>query len=537
MDGFAVKSMFGLSRGGRRSWLFTIVFVALLLATIRMSARNPFLPGQDFHYHTMSAALAAQGWTTHAFPSSLYHRVSPLDPNTLLYMLVAPFELVASPLRAFSFGVTLYYFAGFPLACLGALRLLRRSPWGALLAFPCSYVKSFLGFGYMPFVSAAPLFVLGLAVMHRILARDASPRAERRTMALATVIFAATFLAHAHVYAWLMLVGAIMTLATISYRSLPELPRSPELALREALGTGIRALVVVLPSLILAVAWTFRVRGGESTPYTPSTDTYQGKLESIFPHILAQTRGDTEYVYIGAFFLVVLLAFVLAQRAKDFPSPEIAFVLALASYLILPWHVNQQSLAPRQLDIAIWTLPLVVYPAAAVARVRARHALVVAALATFAAMRLNHIDTNLRKFQGEMAGLLALTKSCPPGPAELAYVTSEMESAHMTGLGLHQAHETFAALCRLDTPVYDTTKPAYRVAPLRYKGALPAPITILVRRPNWYASGAIWRNFEYVLLYKWRATHAMIEEASRSADRIGASGDWELWRRKPVHGG
>ncbi len=507
--------------------------MALLLATIRMGAKNPFLPGQDYHYHLMSAALAAQGWTTHAYPSSLYHLVSPLDANTLLYMLVAPFELVASPLRAFSFGVTLYYLVGFPLACLGALRLLRRSPWGALLAFPCSYVKSLLWFGFMPFVSAAPLYVLGLAAMHRVLARDSNGRAERRMLALAMVIFTATFLAHAHVYSWLMAMAAIMTIVTIGRRYLPELARSPKLALREALGTGIRALLVVAPSLVMVVAWSYRMRGGESTPFVPAKSTYQAKLEAILPHILVQTRGEEEYAYIGAFFLVVLLALVLARRAKDFPSPELALVLTLASFLILPWHVNLQSVAPRQIDIAIWTLPLVVYPASAVARVRARHAVVVAALTTYAAMRLNHVDTKLRGFQEEMAGLLALTKACPPGPAEIAYVTSEVESAHFVGWGLHQAHETFAALCRLDTPVYDTTKPAYRVAPIRYKGPLPAPITILVKQPHWYASGAIWRNFEYVLLYKWGATSAMVEQASRDANRIGASGDWELWRRKP----
>jgi len=531
-----VKRILGLPGNNRRSWLFTVVFVALLLATVRMGARNPFLPGQDFHYHTMSAAIAAQGWTTQAFPSSLYHRVAPLDANTLFYLLVAPFELVTSPLRAISLGITLYYFVGFPLACLGALRLLRRSPWGALLAFPCSYIKSFLGFGYMPFVSAGPLYVLGLAVMHRVLARDSNERAERRTLALAMVIFAATFLAHAHVYGWLMFIAAIMTVVTIGRRLLPELPRAPELAVREALGTGIRALLVVLPSMILAITWSLRVRGGDSTPFVPEKSTYKAKLEAILPHILAQTRGEEEYAYLGGFFLVILLALLLARRIKDFPSPEIALGLTLASFLILPWHVNLQSLAPRQIDIALWTLPLVVYPASAVAGVRARHAVVVTAFAVFAALRLNQIDTKLQAFQKEMAGLLALAKDCPPGPAEIAYVTSEMESENMTGLGLHQAHETFAALCRLDTPVYDTTKPAYRVSPLRYKGALPAPITILVRHSNWYAGGAIWRNFEYVLLYKWRATGTMIEEASRDADRIGISGDWELWRRKPSGG-
>jgi hypothetical protein len=520
----------------RPSWLFFAIFGALVIATIRMIARNPFLSGQDFHYHLMSAALSAQSWTTHAYPSSLYHRVNPLDANTLLYLLLAPFELLLSPLRAFSFGVLLYYFIGFPLACLGALRLLRRPAWGALLAFPCSYVKSLFGFGFMPFVSAAPLFVLGLAAMHRVLARDSTVvRGERRLLALTAALFAATFLAHAHVYGWLMAISATVTVATIVRRLLPELVRGPARAVREALATGLRPLLVVAPSMVLAVAWSYRLRSGESAPLVPSTSTFQSKIEAILPHLI-QTRGDDEWAYVATFFILVFLAFLLVRRAADFPSPEIAFVMTLASFVILPWHVNQQGLAPRQIDIAIWLLPLIVYPTAATANVRGRHAALVIAFAAFAAIRMQWVSEKLRGLQAEMAGLIALTKSCPSAPAEIAYVTSEMESTQMAGLALHQAHETFAALCRIDTPVYDTSKPAFRVAPLRYKGPLPAPITILVNRPNWFADDTIWRNFEYVLVYKWRASGATRAEASRRADQVGASGDWELWRRKPAGG-
>lgn len=512
-------------------WAFLALFVALAALTVRVVAKSPFLPGQDYHYHLMSAALAAQGWTSHAYPSALYHLVNPLDANTLLYVLAAPFELVASPLRAFSDAVLVYYFLGFPLACVGALRLLRRPAWGALLAFPCSWVKSLVGFGFMPFVSAAPLFVLSLAAMHRVLWPDVrGDRRDRRILFLATALFTLTFLAHGHVYGWLMAISATLTLVTIAQRLPRELAMSPLRALRDGLVTGLRALLVVAPSMVLAVAWSIRLRSGQSAPMVPSTSTFKDKMQ-ILLSLLVQTKGDEEWAYVGAFLLLVIVAFVLVRRSTEMPSPEIAFVLSLASFIVLPWHVNQQTLAPRQIDIAIWLVPLVVYPTAAIAKTRGRQALVIAAMAVFAFARLGHVGDRLRAHQAEMAGLLQLTKSCPPAPAEIAYVTSTMESSQMDGFALHQAHETFAALCRIDTPVYDTTKPAYRVAPLRYNRALPAPITILVSHPNWYNEG-VWQSFEYVLVYKWQASEAQRVEASKKGERVAASGDWELWRRR-----
>ena len=55
--------------------------------------------------------------------------------------------------------------------------------------------------------------------------------------------------------------------------------------------------------------------------------------------------------------------------------------------------------------------------------------------------------------QREYAGMLALAKDCPRDRGELAYVTSTAHNAVWYGKGLHQAHETFAAMCLLDTPV------------------------------------------------------------------------------------
>jgi hypothetical protein len=258
-------------RNGRiERWAFVALFLALAALTVRMIAKSPFLPGQDYHYHLMSAALAKQGWTSHAYPSELYHRVNPLDANTLFYVLVAPFELFASPLRAFSTATLVYYFLGFPLACAFALRLLRRPLWGALLAFPCAYVKSLMGFGFMPFVSAAPLFVLSLAAMHRVLWPDVRGyRADRRILLLTTALFTLTFLAHAHVYGWLMAISATVTLVTIVQRLPRELAISPMRGLRDGLVTGLRALLVVAPSMALAVAWSIRLRSGQSAPMVP----------------------------------------------------------------------------------------------------------------------------------------------------------------------------------------------------------------------------------------------------------------------------
>jgi hypothetical protein len=154
-------------------------------------------------------------------------------------------------------------------------------------------------------------------------------------------------------------------------------------------------------------------------------------------------------------------------------------------------------------------------------------------MTVFAWLRMEFIGRELEKLQVELAPLLALARSCPP-PGELAYVTFGMQGNTWGASTMHQAHESYAALCGLDTPVYDTNAYPHNMLSLRYKGAVPAPVTILVGPARWYTTPGLLTQFDYVLVHDWHPTGDERQAASTVADRVKVSGPWELWRRKQV---
>src|SRR5262249_62191820 len=96
----------------------------------------------------------------------------------------------------------------------------------------------------------------------------------------------------------------------------------------------------------------------------------------------------------------------------------------------------------------------------------------------------------------------------------------------------HQAHETFAAVCTLHTPVYDTSISPHNYLPLRYRDKLPAPITIIPGDPHWYQRPVLWTSFEYVLVQGWHVPQAEAEKLLPHAEFVARSGEFQLWRRK-----
>lgn len=116
----------------RRNPVFAAAFAAFVLWAYWLSAKAPLGPGQDQHYHLMSASITARWWLGDGNVRALYKFINPLDANTFVYTFLFPFEAALGPLNAWRVGFTTLYFVGYPLACLVALRLLRRPLWGAL---------------------------------------------------------------------------------------------------------------------------------------------------------------------------------------------------------------------------------------------------------------------------------------------------------------------------------------------------------------------------------------------------------------------
>jgi hypothetical protein len=193
--------------------------------------------------------------------------------------------------------------------------------------------------------------------------------------------------------------------------------------------------------------------------------------------------------------------------------------------------VNGQGIASRHFDMAMWFLPLVIYPRLA-KREPARHVAIAVTFVVFAAVRLEHIARFLSRSREELAGLHALAKDCPPAEHELAYVSMDMYSKHWYAPTFHHVAETLAASCRLDTPIYDPRQFPYNMAPVRYVGAPPAPPKFLHDDQTWYHHGGLFDAYEYVLVHAWKPTPEQVAQAEVLAERIRVAGEWELWRRK-----
>lgn len=528
-----------------RRRVFAVVFAIFVASALLIGWRNPLGPGQDQHYHLMSAWITSRWWLGDAHIRSLYKFINPLDANTFVYTFLFPFEAVMKPLDAWRLGFTLLYFIGYPLGCVVALHLLRRPLWGALLAFPLAYSKSWSQGGYMPFVSAGAFFVIAIAAMHRVLedahappaTTDSSRRGARRVLVMAVVFPAITLLAHGHVYTWLMVLLGSLTVVALVRELVTGLPRVGLGALVSATRLGLHALFVVSPSLLLFAVWYWRTHRGENAAHgvvswAAQESSWNNKIIT-FAASFVHVKSDAEWGWVGTLMCAVLLVILLSGRSKsrELPTPEIAAVLSLVSYFLLPPSVGGQSLGLRQVDFFQWLLPLVVIPAMPAGRLRAASALSV--LIAFSVLRLQYLRENLQELQTEFAGVLKLAKPCPQAPAEIAYVTFGSYARTWEAPSLQQPHETYAALCGLDAPVYDPTEYPHNLLPVRYRGKPPAPVTILVDAPRWWETPNLWKDFDLVLVRGWQPTRYELEDVSKVAIRLRVWNEWQLWHRKP----
>lgn len=518
---------------------FVVAFVALAARAGIDAYRNPLGPGLDQHYHVLNAWIAARGWFGDPAIRALYAQVNPLDANTLVYTWTAPFHLFLDPVRAYGAAFALLYFVGYPAACAMALHLFRRPLWGALLAFPMCFVNAWVKGGYVPFVSVAPFFVLAIGAMHRFLesvsSRPGHPSTRAGTLVLATTLGAA--FAHAQGYLWTMTVLGLLTLVALG-RDAGRALVVPREALRAGVAKGTWALAAVLPSLLLFIRWiwpSLRGGGGAPVPPPPEFTPWKSKLD-FFSTALVSAKDDTEWAWaIGAFALVATVTALSGRpRSRELRSPEIAFVVTFVSFFLLPEQINGQSIGLRQADFACWLLPLVAYPSEARAGARLRGFVAVAGIAAFASLRLAHLAPFRASLSAEYAGITRL--GCPaarPGEplSELAFVTFAEYSQAWHSPSLRQAHESYAALCGLDTPVYEPGRYAFSL-PVHYRVPLPAPITIHRNYARWYAHPKLFQDFEYVLVHAWQPTPSERAEAKLLADEVRTQGPWSLWRRR-----
>jgi len=539
-----------------------LALAVLAALTFAMHARAPFGPGQDYHYHLMVTAMNAR-------PSSdplraLYHDLPWFDANTLVYRVAWPLVALFGPVRGFQCAIALLYYLGLPAATWYALRRSGRARWAAPLAFVFVYGRIWSKDGFVPFLVASTFMVLSLAEWDAILARrDVAPRPA----VIRAALFAALlFLAHAHSYAWTLAVLALATVLTAGRLALAARRSSEPDRFAPALAVCARSLLAALPSALLALLWVIRLRSIATTvapaverqtqrsrPYldqlVPMLRLRWDSLHTNFEH----AESDTERLFPKAIALLVLALLLFARRDKHRSRTFELFSLASAlTAIFAPSFVHGQSVAPRHLEFFLWTLPLVLWPDRSPqiqtdshappslrATLGARGAALFVAIMALCVARMLSLQSALERMnREELAPMLALVEPCRAARARpysvLAYVPMEHSSRAVKSWSLQQAHESFAALCGIETPVYDTRTSPHHLLPLRYRVAPPGPPTLFERRQRWFDPYQnIIQRVDLVLTYRFEPTPQDQRELDANLTLVGRSGPYRLYRRRP----
>lgn len=222
--------------------VFRTLYALLSLILVLPLWVSPYPPLVDLPQHAgqVSAALA---WLEGAPSHRAVFELNPFTPYLGSYLVAGPLVALFGPSTGLRLALSLALL-GLPLATSHLLRTVRAPAWWVLPVFAAAPGYAF-HWGFLGFVIATPLGVLGLSMHLRFLDR-ALDGARTRSAVPSALLALGCFVAHALVFAWLAL-GA--GLATWLRRGLP---------LRARL-LGSLALLTPAP---LALLWLLRTVGG-----------------------------------------------------------------------------------------------------------------------------------------------------------------------------------------------------------------------------------------------------------------------------------
>jgi hypothetical protein len=512
---------------------FVASFVVLTAVTTTFLVVNKYLPGQDISYH----AHCVRVWLDAGRSGSAYAAYEPahwLEANTLMYTVAAFFSPVMGAFKAFRF-VQAYYFIGLPLACLYALRALERSPWGSLLAFPLCYTEIFAA-GYANMGFAAPTFIFALVTYGRLVQHPTWSRAVA-----SGVLFIVVFLSHVHVYLWL---GGLLLFYSLGYavaRLGVVFGSSTE---RRTVGLAAAgAVAAALPSLVLFWRWYARGYGAGNSigeagrnrafqsamEWAPLSQRFQAGALQAFQ----STTSPMEAGYIAALGLLLLLSMSLARTRRDsrIPLPELAILVTVISFYVLPAGIAGQGIAVRQWYFVFWLLPIVIEPLPFLVH-PVRSGAVIAGIFAWTILRLSLVGSYLRRFTSEeMAGFDRIVAAAPREPGLLtAYAAINPRSKYWLTSSHYHSYGFLDAQRSYDGPLEYSD--ATSVAAVRYTKGPPLPIKHLYFNASWAKDPGIWK-YDLVLVRTTVATAAaQAALAGEHGNLIVSAGDWQLWRRK-----
>ncbi len=524
---------------------FALLTLAIFAGiSLSMYLRWRIQPQQDTGLHVAFAAVFADYGKAGSIYPAIYKPLDVLSANSFLYTVAGGLGKIINPVWAFRLTIGLGYHLGLPIANYYALRVFGRSAWGAVISVPFVYNLAYV-YGFMSFLFAGPLAVLAVPLMYRLLVNPT----RWRILAVA-IVTTCLFLTHFHIYMWMGIILATMSIVAIVVASarlvLGRPTAKPWLIAAAALGA-------VTPSLLLTVRWMVRLNK------PPAEDEYilatMKPAASLWPafkagvklpstsmeHIQAYLRltisdGD-HWFFICAFALAIAcVGLSRLHKWKRPPVLEIVCAVSLLSYFVLPEDfASQQVIASRQIGFGLWFASAFFTPVPLRVSWLGRTT-VITVMILITARMLSNWYVHLVKFQRDEARGFDQVMAAAPPQLKIHYVGIDPDSKYFTWHTFWHVDNWYM----LEKRGQCNANAAYVGSmPIRYrKEAKPYHAThVLEARNNaWSGITDIWDNFDLVLVHKWRPSAKDLENANQYGVRLAKAGDWELWRSKRREG-
>ena len=441
------------------------------------------------------------------------------------------------------------YVGGLPLSMGSLLSTCKRSRSPALLAFPLAYNLS-LHYGFVSFAFSLPILLLLLRQM--VMTGRAATR-NQLYFAWGSTAFLAFLLFLCHLQNYLYgfcaaLAFAMLTPVSVWRRLFTALALIPSFA-----GLAYWHLtsppIVGHPPLTLSMIWGFIVahRKRDLGAKTIPTDFLE-RLQALPIQAMRAFADRAEVQACGGLILILLAYFLMGfftWTGKGMPLPSrsekkqrmrlaavVAFVGALAAYLILPHHLDELELMtfyPR-FAVLVVLMGILLIPAGLV-RFRGIIRLAVPLPAVILCMLYGkELTLHYKRYAVEVADFLAVMEKAPPGKRAIGLVYNRasgvmnIESALLGLPGFYPA---------LKPAPGSMTIPQYcgmRHMPCQKTGA--ASFTDLWV-PWSFAPKTMLPVFDLMFVRSRPPASNLFVGYSRSIELLAKVGTWELYQRKP----
>ncbi len=502
--------------------------VALLLFAVGIGVNLSFFlgcraqPMMDFFMHAANVRYVSEWGHSDSPYTNLFERPDLLAGNTLFYSLGGGLAKVFNALSVARFLVGSMYVVGYPLAILYALRAFGRPAWGAIVANALVFERFFIS-GFAAELIGFPLALLAITLFYRLLRRTTPGR-----VAFLSVLLSLVFLAHSFIFFWTGAVLALMSLVAVPYVL--------RAGLRSFARTAGGVVLAVVPSLALCARWVIvsGARYGVAKAGEPEQMTFLPAREAFhrIVDLVAFANTPHEQVLLAWLLLLIGVALALGRLGRDRQPPVLELVCAATffSYFILPERVQNESVVNmRQLSHALWLTPALVSPVSARASRLGRYA-VICGILVFSYARTSLWHEALVGFESEARGLEQVLAKAPPRK-RLNFPNLGMGSDYVNNTNAFWHAEAYYVAC-CDGVIWDVPGAGDPHWWLRFHpGRTPIPDRALGQ--DWSLRPQLWDNYDLVLVHGWRPTPAARQAAERDASVIAASGDWQLWGKKP----